>query len=43
VEAPLLANTEVTLDKAEIDRMQKELEEADQMELPDDDDENWGN
>lgn len=38
VEAPVLAPGEVTIDQAQINEMQGELEQAAQMELPDDDD-----
>lgn len=38
VEAPVLAPGEVTIDQAQIQEMQQELEAAAQMELPDDDD-----
>jgi hypothetical protein len=37
VEAPVLAPTEVTIDKEQILEMQQELERAENMELPDDD------
>ena len=39
VEAPVLAPGEVTIDANEIQIMQKEIIEAENMELPDDDDE----
>jgi hypothetical protein len=38
VEAPVLAPQDVTIDKAQILEMQQELEKAENMELPDDDD-----
>ena len=38
VEAPVLAPGEVTIDQAQINEMQNEIEQAAQMELPDDDD-----
>ena len=42
VEAPVLAPGEVTIDQAQINEMQNEIEQAAQMELPDDDDGFWG-
>ena len=38
VEAPVLAPGEVNIDQAHIQEMAKELEEAQNMELPEDDD-----
>jgi len=38
VEAPVLAPGEVTIDQAQILEMQQELENAQNMELPEDDD-----
>jgi len=38
VEAPVLAPGEVEIDQAQILEMQQELENAQQMELPEDDD-----
>jgi len=38
VEAPVLAPGEVTIDQAQIAQMQAELEDAQNMELPDEED-----
>ena len=38
VEAPVLAASEVNIDQGQIHEMQKELENAANMELPEDDD-----